>query len=115
VVDFLNDTYIMEYDPPNANQGGANPDDFSWGPVTSISTLPDIVISEDDTSSLYNLTQHYMKLLTMDGSVIFSIDGGPQDPVDYEESTINLKYEGMPGAITYLHITKNELDAAVTV
>lgn len=114
VVDFLDDTYIMEYDPPKASQGGSDPD-FSWGNESSISLPPDIEIDDGDTSSLYNLTQHYMKLITRDGSVIFSIDGGPQDPVNYEESTITLYYEGMPGAITYLHITKNELDAAVTV
>lgn len=114
-VDFLDDTYIMEYDPPKANKGGADPYDFSWGNESSISLPPDIVINKGDKSSLYNLTQHYMKLLTRDGSVEFGIDGGPQDPVDYEQSTITLYYEGMPGAITYLHITKNELDAAVTV
>ncbi len=114
-VNFLDDTFIMEYYPPNTNQGGANPD-FSWGPVTSTSMLPDFVIYKNNQSfSLNDLTQHYMKLLTKDGSVIFSIDGGQSDPVDYEESTINLRYDGMPGAITYLHITKNELDAAVTV
>ncbi len=113
-VDFLDDTYIMEYDPPKATKGGAHPD-FSWGNKSPISLPPDIVITNGNTSSLFNLTQHYMKLLTRDGSVIFSIDGGPQDPVDYEQSTITLYYEGMPGAITYLHITKNELDAAVTV
>ena len=112
VVDFLDDTFDMEYNPPNND--GADPD-FSWGPITSISTLPDTVINDGATSSLYNLTQHYVKLLTADGSVIFSIDGGQQDPVDYEESTITLYYDGMPGAITYLHITKNDLDAAVTV
>ena len=113
-VDFLNDTYIMKCDSGNTNDNYAEPD-FSWGNESSISLPPDIEIDDGDTSSLYNLTQHYLKLLTRDGSIIFSIDGGPQDPVDYEESTITLYYEGMPGAITYLHITKNELDAAVTV
>ncbi len=113
-VDFLDDTYFMEYDSGNPNDDYAEPD-FSWGNESSISLSPDLDINNGYNSSLNDLTQHYLKLLTRDGSIIFSIDGGPQDPVDYEESTINLRYEGMPGAITYLHITKNELDAAVTV
>lgn len=111
-VDFLDDTYYLEYDSGNPNDDYAEPD-FSWGNDSSISLSPDIDINTGYNSSLNNLTQHYLKLLTMDGSIIFSIDGGPQDPVDYEKSTITLFYEGMPGAITYLHITKNELDAVV--
>lgn len=114
MVDFLDDTYFMEYDSGNENDDYAEPD-FSWGNDSSTSLSPDIDINNGYNLSLNDLTQHYMKLLTMDGSIIFSIDGGPQDPVDYEQSTITLYYEGMPGAITYLHITKNELDAAVTV
>ncbi|MDO9516670.1 MAG: hypothetical protein Q7J10_01345 [Methanosarcinaceae archaeon] len=115
-VDFLSETYIMKYSDGNSNDAYAEPD-FSWGPIGELSTLPDLIIDDtnNQSTSLNNLTQHYMKLLTMDGSVIFSIDGGPQDPVDYEESTLTLYYHGMPGAITYLHITKNELDAAVTI
>ncbi|HJH28880.1 MAG TPA: hypothetical protein C5S51_04195 [Methanosarcinaceae archaeon] len=115
-IDFLSDNYIMKYSDGNTNDVYAEPD-FSWGQISELSTLPDLIINDthNQSTSLNNLTQHYMKLLTMDGSVIFSIDGGSQDPVNYEESTITLNYEGMPGAITYLHITKNELDAAVTV
>ena len=116
-VDFLSETYIMEYNEGNPNDAYAEPD-FSWGQISELSTLPDILIIENNanaSTSLNNLTQHYMKLLTMDGSVIFSIDGGEQDTVNYEKSTITLYYDGMPGAITYLHITKNELDAAVIV
>ena len=113
VVDFLDDTFIMKYDPPN--QGGAKPD-FSWGNDSLISLPPDIIINDGETSSLNNLTQHYLKLLTMDGSIIFSVTSpGNSDPVDYDESTITLYYDGMPGALTYLHITKNELDATVTI
>ena len=113
MVDLLDDTYIMEYDPPTENKGGARPD-FSWGPVTSISTLPDVEININDLSSLYNLTQHYMRLITENGAVEFDIDGGSQDPVDYDASSITLYYDGEAGAITYLHISQNELDAVVT-
>ena len=112
IVDFLNDTYMMKYDPPKANQGGARPD-FSWNVTSPISLPPNSTFNLNDITSLNNLTQHYMKLMTRDGLVIFNIDGGPQDPVDYDESTLNLMYSGMPGAITYLHITKNELDATL--
>ncbi|MDF1533897.1 MAG: hypothetical protein P1P69_05275 [Methanosarcinaceae archaeon] len=116
-IDFLSDNYTMEYKDGISNDAYAEPD-FSWSQIGEMSTLPDLLIIESNTNSslsLNNLTQHYMKLLTMDDSVIFGIDGGPQDPVNYEESTLTLYYDGMPGAITYLHITKNELDAAVTV
>lgn len=111
IVDFLDDTFMMEYDPES---DCADPD-FSWAPTSSISIPPDYVISAGNvTFSINDLTQHYMRLLTSEGSVVFYIDGGPQDPVDYDASTITLMYEGMPGAITYLHITRNDLDAVVS-
>jgi hypothetical protein len=91
--------------------------DFSWGPVSSVSIPPDIHIEHNNankTQSLYDVSQHYLKLLTMDGSVIFNIQSpGHSDPVDYSESTLTLLYDGMPGSITYLHVSRNDL--AVTL
>lgn len=94
-VDLLSKSINMEYTEGN--------EDFSW---------PELYIteSENETQSLYNVSQHYMKLLTMDGSVIFNIQSpGKSDPVDYSESTLTLLYDGMPGSITYLHVSRNDL------
>ncbi|MFP4655298.1 MAG: type IV pilin N-terminal domain-containing protein [Methanohalobium sp.] len=73
----------------------------------------------DDPLSLDNVTQHYMKFITEDGSVIFDIIPKPTsgnsnaDPINYDVSTITLGYDSIPGSITYLHVTKNELKADV--
>ncbi|ADE36934.1 DUF7289 family protein [Methanohalophilus mahii] len=114
-IDFLNSSFVMEYTPPNTNQNGADPD-FSWNDSQEDTTeLPDVVIEEGNTSFYLNdLTQHYLKLLTKDGSVVFNIDGGSQDPVDYENSAVTINYDERAGAITYLHVTQNELEIDIT-
>jgi hypothetical protein len=113
VVDLLDQTFIFEYDESS---------DFSWNNSSSVGTGPDMNFEDGDTTSLYNLTQHYMKLITMDGSVVFNLNhpgyggngnGGGSDPVDYDESTITLYYDGMPGSITYLHVSRNDLTATL--
>jgi hypothetical protein len=99
-VDLLSKSIKMEY-----TEGD---EDFSW---------PELYIteSENETQSLYNVSQHYMKLLTMDGSVIFNIQSpGQSDPVDYSESTLTLLYDGMPGSITYLHVSRNDLTVTLS-
>jgi len=112
LIDFLDDTFNMTYD---VETNCADPD-FSWNEKSPISIPPNLIIDEENnqTTSLNNLTQHYLKLLTSEGSVLFTIDGGPQDPVDYSESSLTLVYDGMAGAITYLHVTRNDLDAVVS-
>ncbi|MDP2216235.1 MAG: hypothetical protein Q8J68_02970 [Methanolobus sp.] len=99
-VDLLSTSFNMKYD--------SNTGDFSW---------PDLDITKSNpnsTQSLHTVSQHYMKLLTMDGSVIFNIQSpGKSDPVDYSESTLTLLYDGAPGSITYLHVSRNDL--AVTL
>ncbi|AFV23736.1 hypothetical protein Mpsy_1529 [Methanolobus psychrophilus R15] len=103
-VDLLSNSFDMKYT--------ANSPDFSWGPVSLISIPPDMDITktQNSTQSLYDVSQHYMKLLTMDGSVMFNIQSpGKSDPVDYSESTLTLLYDGMPGSITYLHVSRNDL------
>ncbi|WP_406655730.1 hypothetical protein V7O62_08035 [Methanolobus sp. ZRKC2] len=111
-VDLLSQTFTFEYDESS---------DFSWDNNSSLGIDPDIAYTNGDTTSLYNLTQHYMKLITMEGSVIFVLDhpgsgkgkGGGSDPVDYDESTLTLYYDGMPGSITYLHVSRNDLMASL--
>ncbi|TGC07300.1 DUF7289 family protein [Methanolobus halotolerans] len=108
-VDLLSESINMIYT--------SNEADFSWGPESSVSIPPDLYItkSQNQTQLLYNISQHYMKLLTMDGSVKFNIQSpGQSDPVDYSESTLNLFYDGMPGSITYLHVSRNDLSVALS-
>jgi hypothetical protein len=106
IVNLLDKNFIMEYDEAN---------DFSWNDTSSISLPPNINFHSGDQTSLYNITQHYMKLITMDGSVKFSLNSpGKSDPVDYDESSLTLYYEGMPGAITYLHVTRNDLSTSLS-
>jgi competence protein ComGC len=110
IVDLLDKTFMCEYDEPVAS--------FSWNSSSSLGTGPDMDFTSGDQTSLYNLTQHYMKLITMEGTVIFNLNhpgmgghgnGGGSDPVDYDESTLTLYYDGMPGSITYLHVSRNDL------
>ncbi len=104
-VDLLSKTLTMEYQESS---------DFSWGNDTAISLGPDVDYTGGEHIPLYNLTQHYMKLLTMDGSVVFNLQQpGKSDPVDYDESTLTLYYDGMPGSITYLHVSRNDLTATL--
>ncbi|WMW21553.1 archaellin/type IV pilin N-terminal domain-containing protein [Methanolobus mangrovi] len=106
-VDLLSTTMTMKYDAKDGEE-------FSWGNNTSISITPDVDYSNDAPESLFILTQHYMKLLTMEGSVVFNlIQPGNSDPVDYDESSLTLYYDGMPGSITYLHVSRNDLTATL--
>ena len=105
-VDLLDKNFVMKYGKDN---------DFSWNDTSAISLPPNVDFHSGDQTSLYNITQHYMKLITMDGTVKFSLNSpGKSDPVDYDESSLTLYYEGMPGAITYLHVTRNDLSASLT-
>jgi hypothetical protein len=101
IVDLLSKTYTLEYDENS---------DFSWDNDSTTSLGPNVDYSKGDIMPLYNLTQHYMKLITMDGSVVFNLQQpGHSDPVDYDASTLTLYYDGMPGSITYLHVSRNDL------
>jgi hypothetical protein len=106
IVDLLDKSFIMEYDAS---------DDFSWNDTSVVSLPPNVEFNGGEEVSLYNITQHYMKLITMDGSVKFSLNSpGKSDPVDYDESSLTLNYEGMSGAITYLHVTRNDLTTSLS-
>ncbi|WP_292487522.1 hypothetical protein [Methanohalobium sp.] len=113
-VNLLNDTFDMEYTPPNSNKGGSDPD-FSWDNESSISLPPDVKINDGNTSfTLNEISQHYLKLLTKSGTVTFNIkENQNKGKIDYSDSTFSLRYDSMPGFITYLHVTKNELMADV--
>ncbi|MEZ5335583.1 MAG: hypothetical protein R2741_10270 [Methanolobus sp.] len=113
LVDLLDTGFVCEYDESSA---------FSWNSSSPLGVDPDIDFVSGDETSLYNVTQHYMKLITMDGAVVFNLyhpgsggngNGGGSDPIDYDESTITLYYDGMPGSITYLHISRNDLTATL--
>ncbi len=111
-IDLLSKSVEMEYD--------SNEPSFSWD------NLDISKGNENSTQSLYNITQHYMKLITMDGSIIFNChqatgnknnQGNPNsgnDPINYDASTITLDYDGMPGSITYLHVSRNDLSVALS-
>lgn len=114
-VDFLNDSFMMKYAPKKAPKNvpkneGADPD-FSWDTPGDTTELPDVDIEDGDTSFLNNLTQHYLKLITKDGPVVFNINSpGKSDPVDYDTSSVTLNYDVKAGGVTYLHVTQNELE-----
>lgn len=107
-VNFLDSSFVMEYAP---YKEVADPD-FSWDSPGDTTELPDVVIEDGNTSfSLNDLTQHYLKLITKDGPVVFNIDSpGKSDPVDYDTSSVTLNYDVTTGGISYLHVTQNELE-----
>ncbi|WP_445474701.1 DUF7289 family protein [Methanococcoides methylutens] len=112
-VDLVNESFTMKYTPPL--QDGADTD-FSWGPSGTTSELPDVVINKTagyDQYSLNDITQHYIRLMTNEEPIVFNLDGGSQDPIDYSTSKISLNYDSIGNIITYLHITQNELNAYV--
>ncbi|AKB85756.1 hypothetical protein [Methanococcoides methylutens] len=104
-VDLLNSSFMMEYEGDT---------EFSWNQSGPTTELPDVYIEPGNKSfSVNDLTQHYIKLIAKDDTVIFYIDGGKSDPVDYSTSKITLNYDSIGNVITYLHITQNELDVSV--
>jgi hypothetical protein len=107
-IDFLSDSYLLEYD--------SNSEDFSWGPVSSTSTTPDLYIVKGNTNatqSLNNVTQHYMRLLAQDGAIKIDWDQKSNNKISVDDSTYTLKYDGGNAILTYLHITSNELEVTL--
>ncbi|AEH61308.1 hypothetical protein Mzhil_1469 [Methanosalsum zhilinae DSM 4017] len=92
LIDLLDDSFDMEYTKESA---------FTWNQTNSI-------------QSLYNVTQHYMKLITEDGAVQFKMKtSGNSDPIDYGSSSIELNYDSRPESLIYLHVTENEVSAEI--
>ncbi|WP_135604961.1 hypothetical protein [Methanococcoides sp. NM1] len=80
-VDFTNDSFMMEYIPPN--QDGADPA-FSW---------PAVIADGNTSFSIDDLTQHYFRLITEDSRVVFNIGSNTgKDPVDYSTSEVTINY-----------------------
>ncbi|TGC07306.1 DUF7289 family protein [Methanolobus halotolerans] len=107
-VDLLSDSYLMNYD--------SNHPDFSWGPVSSTSTTPDLYIvkgNANSTQSLNNITQHYMRLLAQDGTIECTWEQKHNEKIEVDDSTYTLNYDGGGAILTYLHITSNELNVTL--
>ncbi|WP_440953515.1 DUF7289 family protein [Methanococcoides sp. FTZ1] len=112
-VDLLDEYFIMEYSPTSQDCAET---DFSWGPSNATSELPDVEFNADPAYNqypLYDITQHYIKLMTKEDPIEFILDGGSQDPMDYSNSKVTLNYDSMGNLITYLHVTQNELNVQI--
>ncbi|WP_438861587.1 DUF7289 family protein [Methanolobus sediminis] len=107
-IDLLSDTFLMYYD--------SSDNDFSWGPVGSNSTTPDLMITDstNSTQSLNNITQHYMRLLAQEGKITVHVEQDPSNKIEYDMSSYTLDYDAEGAILTYLHITNNELDVTLS-
>lgn len=108
-IDLLSDSYKMNYISSN--------DDFSWGPVGSTSTTPDLKISYSDvnrTQSLNTITQHYMRLLAQDGTIECSWEQKQNNKIEVDESSYTLDYDSSGAILNYLHITRNDLEVELS-
>lgn len=104
--DLLNKTYMLEY-YDNAGE------EFSWNETSPTTMLPNVTIQDGDVQSLYNVTNHYMKLLAQDGVVACTWEQKNNQKIQEDQSTYTLIYDAGGNLITYLHITSNELEASV--
>ncbi|MDW7727832.1 MAG: hypothetical protein SCH70_12115 [Candidatus Methanoperedens sp.] len=110
-VDLLNRSINLTYNKkevgaqsscnPSGKIGGGNDFNttgFSWGGES---------LNETD---LYNITQHYIQLMAQDGDILLN-KCGPQTPSG--DSTMLINYTAH-GALTYLHISDNRADVAIS-
>ena len=105
--DLLSDTYMLEYSDSDITE-------YSWDEKSSTTMLPNVTISDGDVQSLYNVTNHYMKLLAQDGIIACSWEQKNNNKIQEDISDYTLVYDSGGGIITYLHITSNELHATVS-
>jgi hypothetical protein len=120
-VDLLNTSLTLDYSnqvPVGSNSGCANridrssnfnSTDFSWDNIiinTSIS-------NPNRTQSLYNITQHYFLKMAQEGDIYFNTCASGAVTPDLSDSTMLQNYTAV-GAITYLHITENKADVAIS-
>ncbi len=104
----VSNSYILNYN--------SNHDSFSWGPVSQTTMTPDLHITksnENSTQTLNNVTQHYIKLLSMDGAIECTWQQGNNQKIDVENSQYTLVYDGGGAILTYLHVTSNELEVTL--
>jgi hypothetical protein len=104
--DLLSNPYMLEY----SNKGGA---EFSWNETSPTTMLPNVTISNGNVYSLYNVTNHYMKLMALDGVIACSWTQKKNQKILLDQSEYTLLYDAGGNLITYLHITSNELEATV--
>lgn len=102
--DLLSDTYILEYYDKDG-------DEFSWNVTSPTTMTPDVTINDGDTQSLNNITQHYFKLMALDGSVRCTWNQKKNTKLDIGGSSYTLVYDGGGAVITYLHVSRNDLTA----
>ncbi|WP_340820195.1 hypothetical protein [Methanolobus sp. WCC4] len=109
-IDLVSDSYMMYYDTSD--------NEYSWGPVGSNSTTPDLIITDDAsnanrTQSLHNITQHYMRLLAQDGTIECTWEQKSNGKIETDLSSYTAIYDANGAILTYLHITSNELEIAL--
>ncbi|MFU8767757.1 MAG: hypothetical protein ACNA7I_08885, partial [Candidatus Methanoperedens sp.] len=69
-------------------------------------------VNENEEKSLYDIMQHYTSEFAPELS-LKRCSPGQSDHVDYEDSTMLLNYTPS-GALTYLHISDNRADVAIS-
>lgn len=69
-------------------------------------------VNQNDNKSLYDIMQHYTRVFAPELS-LERCSPGESDPVDYEDSVMLLNYTAH-GALTYLHISDNRADVAIS-
>jgi hypothetical protein len=106
-LDLLSHDYVVKYDNKKV-------DDFSWNETSQTTMLPNVTITYGDVYPLYNVTNHYMKLLAQDGIIACSWAQGNNNKIQEDISDYTLVYDSGGGIITFLHITSNELHATVS-
>lgn len=107
-VDIISDSYLMYYDTSD--------NEYTWGPVSSSSTTPDLIITDSNanrTQSLANITNHYMRLLAQDGTIMCTLEEKGNQKIEFDKSSYTLIYDSEGAILTYMHITSNELDVTL--
>ncbi|MBN2109786.1 MAG: type IV pilin N-terminal domain-containing protein [Methanosarcinaceae archaeon] len=104
--DLLNKTYLMEYDDKDIEE-------YSWNVTSPTTMIPNVTINDGAMQSLYNITQHYFKLMAQEGTIDCTWTQKSNKKVEELDSEYTLVYDGGGAIITYLHITSNELEVTV--
>ncbi|KGK98008.1 hypothetical protein LI82_09680 [Methanococcoides methylutens] len=112
--------YVDQHTGSYYNDYNTKEPDFSWNLTGPTTELPNYEIKYyNESLSINDLTQHYFKLLTKDGSIIVRTNERPKnggdlkETVDYDTSTLTLNYKGLGNYLTYLHVTENKLDVTL--
>lgn len=106
-LDLVTDAYMMKYT--------SSTPDFSWDEAGTTTMIPNLIISKttNNTQSINNVTQHYMKLIGQDGAFVVNWEQKNNKKIDESKSAYTVYYDSGPGILTYLHITRNELNTTI--